>query len=161
MQHDAVLAPGATFEGRYEIVAKLGEGGFGAVHKARQLSAGQMVALKILRSVDRGDAARTDARIARFLREARAGAQLLHPNIVQLVDSGQMADGTLYIAFAFVPGQNLAALLFRQIRGHVRGFLVRQLLQNVRQLPGLHAGQKLARPLHFQFGDHRRRARGR
>src|SRR6185436_950242 len=111
MQHDAVLAPGATFEGRYEIVAKLGEGGFGAVHKARQLSTGQLVALKVLRSVEHGETARTGARVARFLREARVCAQLLHPNIVQLVDSGQMADGTLYIAFAFVPGQNLAALL--------------------------------------------------
>src|SRR6185503_20488996 len=67
--------------------------------------------LKVLRVVEHGDAARTGARAARFLREARVCAQLLHPNIVQLVDSGQMADGTLYVAFAFVPGHNLAALL--------------------------------------------------
>ncbi|HEX7839734.1 MAG TPA: TOMM system kinase/cyclase fusion protein, partial [Kofleriaceae bacterium] len=109
--NDAVLAPGATFEGRYEIVDKLGEGGFGSVHKARQLSTGQLIALKILRFPDHGGAAQTAMRVARFLRETRLCAQLRHPNIVQLIDSGQTADGTLYIAFAFAPGNNLAAVL--------------------------------------------------
>ena len=52
--HDAVFAPGAMFDWRYEIVTKLGEGGFGAVHQARQLSTGQLVALKILRLGDSG-----------------------------------------------------------------------------------------------------------
>jgi len=108
---DAVFTPGATFEGRYEIVAKLGEGGFGVVHKARQLSTGQPVALKILRLPEQGGIAQTTKRVARFLRETRVCAQLRHPNIVQLIDSGQTAGGTLYIAFAFAPGDNLAALL--------------------------------------------------
>jgi serine/threonine protein kinase len=109
--HDAALAPGAMFDGRYEVVTKLGEGGFGTVHKARQLSTGQLVALKILRFTEHGGTGRSSARVARFLREARVCAQLRHPNIVQLVDSGQLADGTLYIAFAFAPGDNLAVLL--------------------------------------------------
>ena len=43
-RNDVVLAPGATFEGRYKIIARLGEGGFGTVHKARQLSTGQLIA---------------------------------------------------------------------------------------------------------------------
>jgi TOMM system kinase/cyclase fusion protein len=111
MQHSgAVLAPGIIFDGRYEIVSKLGEGGFGIVHKARQLSTGQPVALKVLRASEGGGAA-SDTRVARFLREARLCAQLHHPNIVQLVDSGQTADGTLYIVFTFVPGNDLAGLL--------------------------------------------------
>jgi TOMM system kinase/cyclase fusion protein len=113
-RNDVALTPGATFEGRYEIVAKLAEGGFGAVHKARQLSTGQPVALKILRLPEHGDAAQTGTRIARFLRETQLCAQLRHPNIVQLVDSGQTTDGTLYTAFAFAPGDNLAALLARE-----------------------------------------------
>jgi TOMM system kinase/cyclase fusion protein len=113
-RNDVALTPGATFEGRYEIVTKLAEGGFGAVYKARQLSTGQPIALKILCLPEHGDAAQTGTRIARFLRETRLCAQLRHPNIVQLVDSGQTTDGTLYIAFAFAPGDNLAALLARE-----------------------------------------------
>ncbi|WP_437724996.1 TOMM system kinase/cyclase fusion protein [Sorangium sp. So ce861] len=112
--HDAALAPGATFAGRYEVLTKLGEGGFGVVHKARQLTTGQPIALKILRLAEHGGAAQADRRITRFLRETRLCAQLHHPNIVQLVDSGQIEDGTLYTAFAFAPGDDLAALLERE-----------------------------------------------
>ncbi|WP_437876842.1 TOMM system kinase/cyclase fusion protein [Sorangium sp. So ce513] len=110
----AARAPGTTFAGRYEILAKLGEGGFGVVYKARQLTTGQPIALKILRLAEQGGAAQTDRRVARFLRETRLCAQLCHPNIVQLVDAGQSEDGTLYTAFAFAPGDDLAALLERE-----------------------------------------------
>lgn len=112
--HSTAFAPGATFEGRYEIQARLGEGGFGAVYKARQLTTGQPVALKTLRPDEPGGAAQADRRAARFLREARICAQLQHPNIVQLVDAGQAGDGTLYTAFAFAPGDTLAAVLRRE-----------------------------------------------
>ena len=111
---EPALAPGATFEGRYEILAKLGEGGFGAVHKARQRTTGQLVALKVMRLPEHGGAARADVRVARFLREAQLCAQLHHPNVVQVVDSGQTADGSLYTVFAFAPGDNLADLLSRE-----------------------------------------------
>ncbi|WP_437928093.1 TOMM system kinase/cyclase fusion protein [Sorangium sp. So ce291] len=109
----AAPVTGTTFAGRYEILARLGEGGFGVVHKARQLTTGQPIALKILRAEPRG-AAQPDRRAARFLRETRLCAQLHHPNIVQLVDAGQLEDGTLYTAFSFAPGDNLAALLERE-----------------------------------------------
>ncbi|MDI1433261.1 TOMM system kinase/cyclase fusion protein [Polyangium sorediatum] len=115
MQHNhAAFAPGTMFEDRYEILAKLGEGGFGVVHKARQLTTGQPIALKTLRLTEHGGAAQTDTRVARFLRETQLCAQLHHPNIVQLVDAGQSRDGILYTAFAFAPGDDLAALLARE-----------------------------------------------
>ncbi|WP_437647634.1 TOMM system kinase/cyclase fusion protein [Sorangium sp. So ce362] len=110
----AAPVPGTTFAGQYEILAKLGEGGFGVVYKARQLTTGQPIALKILRLAEQGGVAQADRRVTRFLRETRLCAQLHHPNIVQLVDSAQIADGTLYTAFAFAPGDNLAALLERE-----------------------------------------------
>ncbi|HET9624311.1 MAG TPA: protein kinase, partial [Kofleriaceae bacterium] len=96
------------------MISKLGEGGFGTVHKARQLSTGQLVALKILRQAQR-DEDTQKVWVARFLRETKLCAQLRHPNIVQLIDSGETADGTLYIAFAYAPGDTLAALL--QVEG--------------------------------------------
>lgn len=111
---ELTLAPGTTFEGRYEIIAKLGEGGFGAVHEARQLTTGQLVAIKIMRHPEGGGAARSETRIARFLREAQLCAQLHHPNIVQVVDSGQTGDGRLFTVFAFAPGDNLAELLGKE-----------------------------------------------
>ncbi|XYH98486.1 TOMM system kinase/cyclase fusion protein [Sorangium sp. So ce1128] len=111
---DPVPAPGVTFEGRYEILAKLGEGGFGSVHKARQLATGQAVALKIMHLPALGEEARREKRIARFLREMQLCAQLHHPNIVQLVDSGRTEGGLLYTVFALAPGDNLADLLAKE-----------------------------------------------
>jgi TOMM system kinase/cyclase fusion protein len=114
--HDDVpaLAPGTTFEGRYQLLAKLGEGGFGAVHKARQLTTGQAVALKIMHLPASLDEARREKRVARFLRETRLCAELHHPNLVQLVDSGRAEGGLLYTVFAFAPGDNLADVLAKE-----------------------------------------------
>ncbi len=106
------LEPGTVFEGRYEILGRLGEGGFGVVYRARQLTLGRLVALKVLRAPEPGDAAR--ARAARFLREAELCAQLYHPHVVQIVDFGRDAGGGLYGVFAFAPGENLADLLARE-----------------------------------------------
>jgi TOMM system kinase/cyclase fusion protein len=101
------------FEERYEILSLLGEGGFGTVYRARQRTTGQDIALKILR-LDHGGGAWAEKRGARFLREARVCAQLHHPNIVQLIDSGQTGAGALYTVFAFAPGQTLADVIARE-----------------------------------------------
>ncbi|AUX20801.1 protein kinase [Sorangium cellulosum] len=107
------LSPGSTFEERYEIRSLLGEGGFGSVYQARQRTTGQSVALKLLR-LDHESGARTERRIARFLREAKVCAQLHHPNIVQLIDSGRSSEGVLYSVFAFAPGETLADVIARE-----------------------------------------------
>jgi len=107
------LAPGAIFEARYEILSELGVGGFGAVYKARQLTTGQAIALKVMR-LDHGRAAQIEGRIARFLRETQLCAQLHHPNIVQLIDAGRCGDGLLYTVFSFAPGETLADLIARE-----------------------------------------------
>ncbi len=114
MHSHTSLAVGSVFEERYENLEPLGEGGFGAVFKARQRTTGQPVALKIMRLPQPHGAARVEKRVARFLRETRLCAQLHHPNIVQLIDSGQTAQGLLYTVFAFAPGDNLADLLARE-----------------------------------------------
>jgi serine/threonine-protein kinase len=92
--------------GGYELLAKLGQGGMGAVFKARQLSVDRVVALKILPP----RLAKNQEYVARFLREARAAAKLNHPNIVQAIDAGE-ADGYYYFAMEFVEGQSVADLL--------------------------------------------------
>jgi TOMM system kinase/cyclase fusion protein len=102
---------GTLFEGRYEILSSLGEGGFGVVYKARQISTGQAVAIKIMRQPDHGSADELDRRARRFQREMALCAQLHHPNIVQLIDAGRAEGGLLYGIFSFAPGETLADVL--------------------------------------------------
>ncbi|MCX6900055.1 MAG: SUMF1/EgtB/PvdO family nonheme iron enzyme [Verrucomicrobia bacterium] len=92
---------GQTFAG-YEILAKLGEGGMGAVYKARQPTLNRLVALKVMASQLSSDS----MFVSRFRREANAAAALNHENIVQVFTAGE-SDGTHYIAMEFVEGKTL------------------------------------------------------
>ena len=87
--------------GRFEVKQLLGEGGFGRVYRAYDPQLDRFVALKMptFPISDR-------SRVKRFLAEAKAAAQLRHPNIVPTFDSGQAGD-KLYIAAQFINGQPL------------------------------------------------------
>ncbi|MEE9383691.1 MAG: serine/threonine-protein kinase [Nannocystaceae bacterium] len=101
----------SELDGRYQICGFLGDGGFGVVYRAKQISTGQTVALKLLRNVaveNRSEAT------AGFLRELELCAGLYHPNIVRLIDSGSLPKDCWYGVFEFVPGETLAQLLHRQ-----------------------------------------------
>ena len=89
-----------------EILALLGRGGMGVVYKARQKALNRMVALKILAP----ERVRDPQFAGRFAREAQALAQLDHPHIVTVYDSGQ-AGGFFYLLMEFVDGANLRQLL--------------------------------------------------
>jgi hypothetical protein len=85
----------------YEVLEPLGKGGMGVVHKARHLSLGRVVALKMMRS---GEVDPEEA--ARFRTEARAVARLQHPNIVQIFEVGEH-EARPFLAMEFCPGGNL------------------------------------------------------
>jgi serine/threonine protein kinase len=107
---------GQTLSGRYEITSPLGEGGFGLVFKARQLSTGQSVAIKLMQPellLRAASASRAQIHIKRFQREMQLIAQLKHPNIVRLIDSGEMDDGQLFTVLEFIEGESLAQVLDR------------------------------------------------
>ena len=89
-----------------EILQLLGQGGMGAVYKARQTSLNRLVALKIIKP----DAADDPDFAERFAREAQALARLSHQNIVTVHDFGQ-ADGLYYFVMEFVDGANLRQML--------------------------------------------------
>ena len=95
------IAVGGKF-GRYTIQGQLGEGGMGRVYLAYDTVLSRPVALKLLRP----GAVPSSEREEFALREARAIAQLSHPNVVAVYDAGIEA-GQLYIAMEYVPGQNL------------------------------------------------------
>lgn len=95
-----------TTIGKYEIVSELGRGGMGVVFKAWEESLQRFVAIKML-----GDQLTSDENlVARFLREARAVADLNHPNIVQ-VFSVDKHEGRPYFAMEFVEGESLTELI--------------------------------------------------
>ncbi len=94
------LANGSLFEDRYEIQGELGSGSFSRVYRARQLSTGQSVAIKLLSA--REGAGRE---VERFRREMEICAALSHPNVVGLIDSGETASGQLYAVFEQLEGE--------------------------------------------------------
>jgi serine/threonine protein kinase len=93
--------------GRYRIIAKLGEGGMGAVFRAEQISLKRTVAVKVLRP----EVALSSSLLRRFNAEAEVVAKLSHPNTVNIFDFGQDSDGTLFIAMEFIDGRPLRQLL--------------------------------------------------
>jgi serine/threonine-protein kinase len=102
------LSPGTVVDGRYEILASVGQGGMGHVYRALHRGLDKHVALKVLEIDATGDAP------ARFAREARALARLDHPGCVRVLDHGRAPDGTSYIALDLVDGPTLAAALEAQ-----------------------------------------------
>jgi serine/threonine protein kinase len=86
-----------------EVIDLIGQGGMGAVFRARQPNLGRLVALKVI-PADAGGA--TDAFAERFEREGRLLARLHHPNIVTIFDSGR-AGGFFYLLMEYVDGVNL------------------------------------------------------
>ncbi|HJQ34871.1 MAG TPA: protein kinase [Pyrinomonadaceae bacterium] len=105
---------GRVLEGKYEIVAPLGAGGMGAVYLARRVLIGDEVAVKVLHSRFTND----EKLVERFRREARAAAQLQHPNVVTIHDYGEARgrDGFAYIVMELVRGESLRQLLKREGR---------------------------------------------
>ncbi len=102
---------GSRLEERYEILGELGAGSFGQVYRARQLSTGRDVAVKMIRVREYDTHADIEHLTARFRRETSLCAALSHPNIVRLIDSGESGDGRLYAVFEFVPGRTLREVL--------------------------------------------------
>jgi Tol biopolymer transport system component/tRNA A-37 threonylcarbamoyl transferase component Bud32 len=91
--------------GPFKILEKLGEGGMGAVYKARDLRLNRIVALKVLPIDRRSDPERRQ----RLLQEARSASAINHPNIVVTYEVGS-ADGTDYIAMEYIEGRTLKAV---------------------------------------------------
>lgn len=86
----------------YELLSELGKGGMGIVYKALHTQLKRTVALKMIKA----GAGAEQAQLDRFRAEARAVAQINHPNIVQIFEVGEY-DGMPFIALEYVEGGNL------------------------------------------------------
>ncbi|WP_201746310.1 protein kinase domain-containing protein [Veronia nyctiphanis] len=97
-----------TFDStHYELLEKIGEGGFGKVFKARQINTGQLVAIKFLALDPHSEEAQKRRYVDRFKRETLLSSKLDHPNIVRLLDQGHCGENLLYGVFEYVDGQSL------------------------------------------------------
>jgi eukaryotic-like serine/threonine-protein kinase len=91
---------------RYQLLDDIGQGATSLIYKARDVTANRVVALKVLR----GSAANHPRLSANFRREAEVGSRIVHPNVIQIYDSG-VHDGWLYLVMEYVNGRTLADVL--------------------------------------------------
>ena len=96
---------------RYELLETLGKGGMAVVYRARDQMLERLVAVKVLREDLSGDEAFQE----RFRREAKAAANLSHPNIVTMHDFG-LDHGQLFMVMEYVPGTDLKTLILQRGR---------------------------------------------
>ncbi len=94
--------------GRYKLEGRLGFGGMSTVHLAMDLRLERQVAVKLLAEHLADD----PAFVSRFQREAQAAARLIHPNVVQVFDSGRdQRSGQYFIVMEYIEGQSCAEIL--------------------------------------------------
>ncbi len=100
------LEPGSVLGERYEILQLLGQGGMGAVYKARDIELERTVAVKVIRP----DLASHPEILRRFKQELILAREVTHRNVIRIFDLGQ-ASGVRYITMEYVEGRDLRALL--------------------------------------------------
>jgi tRNA A-37 threonylcarbamoyl transferase component Bud32 len=98
---------GRTLMGQFQIQSVCGHGATGTVYRATQVGIDREVAVKLLRA----DLLKDPDVIKRFIREARAGARLNHPNIATVHMVGQSDEGVPFLVMEFIEGVALSAVL--------------------------------------------------
>ncbi|MFQ3590329.1 MAG: protein kinase [Chloracidobacterium sp.] len=101
---------GRTLDGKYYIEAKIGEGGMGAVYRARHTLMDAVLAIKVLHPSLVSDA----TSVARFQREAQAMARIRHSNAIAVSDFGVTEDQINYIVMELFEGESLRKVLERE-----------------------------------------------
>jgi serine/threonine protein kinase len=96
------FAAGEMFGSRYQIIAKLGEGGMGSVYKANDLELDEVVALKMIRP----ELTTNPDIVKRFKRELQLARNINHDNVIRIHDLGEI-DGIKYISMKFIEGESL------------------------------------------------------
>lgn len=113
-----MVAVGSICGGKYRIIAKLGEGGMGAVFHAENIVTSKHVALKLMHA----HVASNPRYVERFIREARAAAQLDHPNVLVIYDVAQEGQSP-YLIMELLRGETLREYLKRNPYLEVSAFI--------------------------------------
>lgn len=127
--------PLERIEGKYDIVAKLREGGMGAVYTVRHRLLDELRVVKVLRTQLAGNRQLED----RFVREARAAIRLRHPNVVQIFDFSLDDEGHGFLVMEYIRGLDLQQIVGRGDRPLLPIALVLEIArQSLRALGFLH-----------------------
>jgi len=95
---------GETLDGRYYVQRKIGEGGMGVVFAVKHTVIERPLAIKVLKK----NVMRDQGTVKRFIQEARAASRIGHPNIVDVTDFGNTADGMTYQVMELIDGVTLS-----------------------------------------------------
>jgi len=134
--------PGSILDGKYEIVQRLGSGGMGEVYLVRHVHLQELRVVKILRQ----DLAADPSAQKRFMREARLATQVKHPNVAILYDFSTLPDGSFYMVWEHIQGQDVGDRLRRHGPFPV-GVAVRLGIQALQGLEAVHATGVIHRDL--------------
>ena len=124
----SLLLPGTVLANRYEILQLLGEGGMGAVYKARDCELERVIALKIIRP----DLVGHEWILQRFKQELILARQITHRNVIRIYDLGEAA-GMKFITMEHVEGETLKAVVQRErkLSPTEAGGIIRQVCQGL------------------------------
>ncbi|MGD1157986.1 MAG: tetratricopeptide repeat protein [Terriglobia bacterium] len=135
------LQPGHVLGGRYEILELLGQGGMGAVYKARDREVDRLVALKVIRPELAGH---PDV-LRRFKQELILARQVTHKNVIRIFDLGE-AEGAKFISMEYIDGRDLKSI--RDERGKFQPEEAAEIIEQVcRALDAAHAEGVIHRDL--------------
>ncbi|MCW5823925.1 MAG: serine/threonine protein kinase [Cyanobacteria bacterium TGS_CYA1] len=111
------VEPGDIFDNKYQIVDKLGAGNVGMVFRAKHLILDKFVAIKVLmdlKGIENSDTNNsTRSSLMRFQREAKAAANLNHPNVITIHDFGIFKDSIPYMVMDLIEGETLSSHMKR------------------------------------------------
>jgi hypothetical protein len=133
---------GSVAAGQYRILRRMGSGATGVIYEAVRISDGFPVAIKLLRAAAAHEAVASD----RLRREAEALGLSWHPNVVEVIDHGHLADGTAYLVMELLHGESLATRLRSKGRLTTRELLPIA-LQTCEALAAVHAAGVVHRDL--------------
>ncbi|HEV3077163.1 MAG TPA: protein kinase [Thermoanaerobaculia bacterium] len=126
--------PGTIFDGKYEIVQPLASGGMGEVYLVRHVHLQELRVVKILRQ----DLAADPVAQKRFVREARLATQIKHPNVAILYDFSRLPDGSFYMVWEHIQGQDVGDWV-RERGPFPVGTAIRLGIQALRGLGAVHS----------------------
>src|SRR5438128_58304 len=109
------LGPGGGIRrfGRYELIERIDEGGMSDIFTATMRGAKGFERVLVIKRL-KLELSTNRAAVEQFIDEARLGSQLVHPNIAQVYDFGELADG-YFMALEYVPGRNVNQLVERHV----------------------------------------------
>lgn len=141
---------GDILDDTYRIESLLGQGGFGAVYLARQISMDRQVAIKVLVA----HAMNVDEMIERFRREVMAVRNLQHPNTIRIYDfRGDREDGLLYYAMEYIKGDTLKDVLKGPLPTERVIHILRQILKSLSEAHSYGIVHRDLKPANIMLAD--------